>query len=183
MKSTYLKCLKAVAITFFATFSCLVAAEMPAHVGKDGSISLPDDYRATMVHMGSWYVPAGEASGFHDVYTEQSTIEHYRKTGEFPDGATLVKELRADTKGNYTTGQGVAYANDTIKQVFVMIKDSKGQFKNAALWGDGWGWALFKPDNMAKNVTTNYKTECIGCHIPAKKTDLIYVEGYPTLKK
>ena len=62
------------------------------YVDEKGNISLPDNFRTTMAHLGSWFVPEGDASGFHDVYTEKATIEAYRKTGKFPDGATLVKE-------------------------------------------------------------------------------------------
>lgn len=153
------------------------------YVSKDGAIDLPRNFRKELAHMGSWYVPDGGASGFHDVYTEQATIEHYRETGTFPDGATLVKELRHSSSGNYTTGKGVAYANADIKQTFVMIKDSTNRFVDNALWGDGWGWALFKPDNKGVNVATNYKTDCLGCHVPAKQNDWIYIEAYPTLTK
>ncbi|MEL7538837.1 MAG: cytochrome P460 family protein [Pseudomonadota bacterium] len=150
-------------------------------VDADGNIRLPDDFRKNMVHMGSWFVPEGGASGFHDVYTEPSTIEAYRKTGKFPDGATLVKELRGAAAGNYTTGQGVSYATGELKQWFVMIKDAKGRFPDNAIWGSGWGWALYKPDAPEKNVASNYRTDCLGCHVPAQANDYIYVEAYPTL--
>jgi hypothetical protein len=151
------------------------------YVDDKGNISLPDNFRTTMAHLGSWFVPEGDASGFHDVYTEKATVEVYRKTGKFPDGATLVKELRASSTGNYTTGEGVSYATNSIKQWFVMIKDVKGRFRDNPQWGDGWGWALYKPDNRNKNVSRNYKTDCLTCHIPAKAKDWIYTEAYPTL--
>jgi hypothetical protein len=32
-------------------------------------------------------------------------------------------------------------------------------------------------------VTTNYKTDCLGDHEPARATDLVYVQGYPMLRK
>ena len=72
------------------------------YVDKSGNIRLPDDFRLSMTHLGSWFVPEGEASGFHDVYTEPETARAYRKTGKFPDGATLVKELRSSAAGTYT---------------------------------------------------------------------------------
>ena len=151
------------------------------YVDEKGNISLPDNFRTTMAHLGSWFVPEGDASGFHDVYTEKATVEAYRKTGKFPDGATLVKELRASSAGNYTTGEGVSYATNGIKQWFVMIKDVKRRFRDNPQWGDGWGWALYKPDNRNKNVSRNYKTDCLTCHTPAKAKDWIYTEAYPTL--
>lgn len=134
-----------------------------------------------MTHPGSWFVADGGASGFHDVYTEAASVEAYRKTGEFPDGATLVKELRAHETGKYTTGDEVSLATSSLKQWFVMVKDTEGRFSDNALWGDGWGWALFKPDDSSVNVAADYKTDCLGCHVPAKDTDLVYIQGYPTL--
>jgi hypothetical protein len=44
------------------------------------------------------------------------------------------------------------------------------------LWGDGWGWALFKADVPDKQVATDYKKDCLDCHVPAKSTDWIYVK-------
>jgi len=150
-------------------------------VDAQGEISFPADFQTSMVHLGSWFVPDGAASGFHGVYTEKETVEAYRKTGEFPDGATLVKQLRASEAGNYTTGQGVSHATDTLKQWFVMVRDAKGRFADNPLWGDGWGWALFKPDSEGTNVATAYKTDCLGCHVPAKANDWVYTEAYPVL--
>ena len=151
------------------------------YVDEQGNISFPDGFRSSMVHLGSWFVPEGGASGFHDVYTERKSVEAFRKTGKFPDGATIVKELRAAEAGNYTTGTNVSYATDGLKQWFVMIKDAQNRYKDNPLWGDGWGWALYKPDDRATNVAANYRTDCLGCHVPAKDSDWVYTEAYPTL--
>ncbi len=153
------------------------------YVDNKGNISLPNDFRVGMVHLGSWFVPEGGASGFHDVYTERASAEAYRKTGKFPDGATLVKELRGAKVGDYTTGKGVNHAVSGVKQWFVMIKDAKGRFPGNKIWGDGWGWALYKPDDKSKQLAVDYKVDCLSCHLPAKDTDLVYVEAYPTLTK
>lgn len=152
-------------------------------VDAKGNISFPGDFRVSMVHLGSWFVPEGGASGFHDVYTEKVSAEAFRETGQFPDGAALVKELRPHQSGTYTTGSGVSYATGDVKQWFVMVKDAKGRFAGNPLWGEGWGWALFKPDDPAKNLATDYKTDCLGCHVPAKGKDWVYTEAYPTLSK
>jgi len=66
-----------------------------------------------------------------------------------------------------------------------MIKDTRGRFKDNKLWGKGWGWAwaLFKAENPTETVTKDFKTDCIPCHVPAKKDDWVYVRGYPALKK
>ncbi len=153
-----------------------------AYVDETGAIRLPKNFRTEMAHLGSWFVPAGDASGFHHVYTEVQTIEHYRKTGSFPDGATLVKELLADKSGNYTTGNGVHSATAEVKQWFVMIKDTKNRFPDSPLWGNGWGWALYMPKDPGNNAVTDYKQSCLGCHVPAQATDWVYTEAYPALK-
>ena len=157
------------------------AEQFSPYVDASGNVNFPEGFRTSMVHLGSWYVPQGDASGFHDVYTERESVEAYRRTGKFPDGATLVKELRASQSGSFTTGQGVSYATSGLKQWFVMIKDSKQRFPGNPLWGEGWGWALFKPDAPRKNVVSNFQQDCLGCHVPAKDRDWVYTQAYPTL--
>jgi hypothetical protein len=173
--------LLATTLLSLTAISAIAGDSLSPNVDAQGNISFPTGFRTTMVHLGSWFVPEGGASGFHDVYTERETVEAYRKTGKFPDGATLVKELRASSKGDFTTGQGVSHSTDSLKQWFVMIKDSKGRFEDNPLWGDGWGWALFKPDDKSNNVATNYQADCLGCHQPAKTRDWVYTEAYPIL--
>jgi hypothetical protein len=153
------------------------------YVDAEGTIHFPEGFRTSMAHLGSWFVPSGGASGFHDVYTEKESVEYYRDKGEFPDGAVIVKELRASKSGDYTTGAGVHHSTDGLKQWFVMVKDTQNRFSGNPLWGDGWGWALFKPNQPKVNMATDYKIDCLGCHIPAKHNDWIYTEAYPILMK
>ena len=40
---------------------------------------------------------------------------------------------------------------------------------------------LVKADAPAKNVAVSYKADCMGCHVPAAKTDRVFIQGYPTL--
>ena len=170
------------AATFSLPFLPLQANEaFSPYVDANGNISFPAGFRTSMVHLGSWFVPEGGASGFHDVYTERETVEAYRRTGKFPDGATLVKELRASKSDNFTTGAGVSYATSGLKQWFVMVKDSKNRFADNPLWGDGWGWALYKPDDPNRNVASDYQADCLGCHVPARDRDWVYTEAYPSL--
>jgi hypothetical protein len=179
------------AIPFILSLAIGLAVEVPAlsesgfspYVDEAGNISRPENFRTTLVHLGSWFVPAGGASGFHDVYANRDAVEVYRKNGQFPDGAVLVKELRASHGDDYTTGKNVQSATSETKQWFVMVKDKEGRFPDNALWGEGWGWAwaLFKPDKPAVNVATDFRRDCLGCHIPAQSTDWVYSSAYPTL--
>src|SRR3954471_12405745 len=97
------------------------------YVDKDGTIHLPEDYRLKWTHLGSWYVEGDKMGGggddMHDVYTEPETVVEFRKTGKWPHGATLVKEIRKARPGKLTTGQ--AHWDAEINQWFVMVKDNK----------------------------------------------------------
>jgi hypothetical protein len=135
--------------------------------------------------MGSWAVAADSGSGskeMHTVYASPGAVEGYLKTGHFEDGTVLVKEVFAAMTGDMTTGT-VSHV-DSLKGWFVMVRDSKNTaHPGNPLWGDGWGWSWFDADKPLKTTSTNYKNDCMGCHVPATPTDFIYVQGYPSLKK
>ena len=160
----------------------VTAGDFSPYVDSQGGISRPTDFRTNFVHLGSYAVldEKSASRGLHDVYTEKASAEHYRKTGKFPDGATLVKEIRKLETSAMTTGDPVVWGSDAAVW-FVMVKDAKGRFASNPLWGDGWGWALFKADAPAKNVAVSYAADCMGCHVPAAKTDRVFIQGYPTL--
>jgi hypothetical protein len=155
-----------------------------------GNITLPKDFRSDWTFLGTWSIAEKDversseasghgAAGLHNVYTQPGVAEHFRQNGTFPDGAVLVKELLKAVTAPMTTGT-VSRATE-VEGWFILIKDTEGRFSANPLWGDGWGWALFNVDQPDTAVTKNYKTECIGCHIPARDDDWIYVSGYPVL--
>lgn len=157
-------------------------------VDDKGNISLPKNFQKTWVFLGAWSVakqPTGNsndlgAMALHNVYTQPEAVDYFIKHNKFPDGAIVIKELFKSHTKSMTTGT-VSFAGEEDGW-FVMVKDTKARFKGNPLWGDGWGWALFKPGQENKSVTQNYQTDCLGCHIPAKQSDWIYLEGYPILK-
>ena len=151
------------------------------YVDAMGHISLPKDFRTRFVHLGSWAVVDDRSSkGLHNVYTERKTVEQYRKTGKFPDGATLVKEIRKLESGELVTGHPVVWGSSPVRW-FVMVKDAKGRFDGNPLWAKGWGWALFNADDPKTNVAKSYEADCKNCHIAAEKSDRVFIQGYPTL--
>ena len=115
----------------------------------------------------------------HQVFASPGAIEAYRKSGKFPDGTVLVKEVFAAGTQLMTTGT-VSHAQE-LKGWFVMVKDSTNSHPGNPLWGDGWAWSWFDAGKPLKTTSTNYKKDCQTCHVPAKATDWIYVGGYPTL--
>jgi hypothetical protein len=103
----------------------------------------------------------------------------YRKSGRFPDGSVLAKEVFEATTGAMTTGT-VSHAQ-TLTGWFVLVKDSKNSHPGNKLWGNGWGWSWFDAANPSKTTSTDYKPDCLPCHEPARASDGIYVQGYPAL--
>jgi Cytochrome P460 len=150
----------------------------------NGNLRVPANYRTAYQFLGSWAVAADQGQGskeIHVVYTSPGTISAYRKDGRFPDGSVLVKEVFETTTGAMATGN-VSSAK-TLKGWFVMTKDSKNSHPDNKLWGDGWGWSWFDAATPSKTTSTNYKVDCQPCHIPARASDWIYVQGYPPLKQ
>ena len=150
-------------------------------VDKTGNIRKPADFRDLYQELGVYTpVDLNNNTEMHYTYAPPGTAEYYRKNGKFADGTVLVKEVFATDHAQLTTGD--AHWATQTKLWFVMIKDDKGRFPGNPLWGDGWGWELFKADAPDKQVATNYKKDCLGCHVPAQSTDWVYVQGYPVLK-
>lgn len=151
-------------------------------VSESGDIAFPEGFLEWQT-MGAWSTADGDgkANGMHQVYASPGTIAAYKETGKFPDGAVLVKEVRGAATAQLSTG-AASYA--TEKGVwFVMVKDTQQRFADNPLWGDGWGWALFEAKEPNKQVATDYKQDCLSCHVPAEETDWVYVEAYPVLWK
>jgi len=65
---------------------------------------------------------------------------------------------------------------------FVMVKDSNNSHPGNSLWGDGWASSWFDAGNPTKTTSTDYKKDCLPCHVPARATDWVYTSGYPALK-
>jgi len=151
------------------------------YVDGSGNISRPEKYRDSWAHLGTYFVIGNSQEGhsMHLVYTEKRYLDSYNKTGEWPDGAVLVKEVMRTTGAQLTTGASNWATEPDVW--FVMVKDKQRRFADNPLWGEGWGWALFKSDAPNRQVATSYKQDCRNCHVPAKTTDFVYIQGYPNI--
>jgi Cytochrome P460 len=149
-------------------------------------VYVPDvDYRRDWTLLGSFSVladdPEAGAKEFHVVYTLPENVDAYRKTGAFPDGAVLVKDVFATSTEAMTTGTS-SYASTLIGR-FVMVNDPANKHAGASrLWGDGWGWAFYEGTETQKTVSTDYKQDCLGCHEPVRNQNFLHIQGYPILK-
>lgn len=158
------------------------SARFSPYVDEKGNITLPEDFETAFVHIGTVSVapkPGEAVNEIHGAYTRKEDLEAFRRDGRFPDGAVLVKDVRATSNSKLTTGNAAYGA--AVKVWFVMIKDTKGRFPDNEIWGDGWGWGLFEGKDRSKQVAVNYATECRSCHVPAKKNDWVYTQCYPAL--
>jgi len=148
-------------------------------VDKAGNIRKPADFRDRYPTLGTYFVLDPKGNQMHATHASPGAAEYYRKNGKFADGTVLVKEIFGTNHAQMTTGD--AHWATATQVWFILVKDEKGRYPGNPLWGDGWGWALYKSDAPDKQVATDYKKDCLGCHVPAKSTDWIYVQGYPVL--
>jgi len=153
-------------------------------VDAKGHLHVPSNYRQAYEYLGSWAIAADKGSGskqIHEVYASPGTIAAYRKTGKFPNGTTLIKEVFATQTSPMTTG--------TVSRVgklqgwFVMVRDDKNDHPGNPLWAHGWGWSWFDAGKPNKTTSTSFEANCQACHTPARKTDWVYTQGYAPLRR
>src|ERR671918_740139 len=102
---------------------------------SDGKLKLPTGYRA-WVFVGAPLTPDGLNNGkagfpeYHNVYIEKHNVDAYLKTGSFPEGTVIVKEMTRVVKptfpdGSRTEPSGRGYFNGEFNGMDVTMKDSK----------------------------------------------------------
>jgi hypothetical protein len=170
----------------FSTTSARAQDSKKVTVEAETQLRVPSvDYRKDWVNLGTFSVladkPADGAKQMHVVYTERKNLDKYLESGRFPDGTVLVKDVFAAKTEALTTG--TASYPGTLAGRFVLFKDDAGKYRGSPRFGDGWGWAFYEGTETTRTVTTDFKTDCLGCHEPARATDLVYVQGYPVLRK
>ena len=122
---------------------------------------------------------------YHHVYIEQKNVDAYLKTGEFPEGTVIVKELTRVLKPTFpdssrTEPSGRGYFNGEYNGIDLSIKDSKRFAKT-----NGWGFFTFGHHPLPYNKTSAERpvTECAGCHIAnVAATDMTWIQFYPLLR-
>jgi len=156
---------------------------------SDGKLELPTGFRK-WVFLGSPLTPNalnGGKAGFpeyHNVYVEEKNLDAYLKTGTFPEGTVLVKELTrvldpTFPDGSRTEPSGRGYFNGVFNGIDLSVKDSKRFAKT-----NGWGYFTYghHPEPYDKIAEEAPATECASCHIAnVAKTDMTWVQFYPIL--
>ena len=116
------------------------AAKTVVSFNDQGELERPTGYRK-WTYVGTPVTPNDMNDGnapfpeFHAVYMDPAAYNHYEKTGEFPDGTVLVKELVSVGGKEATSGNG--YFMGEFIGLEVSIKD-KTRFKD-----EPGNWAYF----------------------------------------
>lgn len=176
----------ALVLLAWAVSTGTASADRKAVVDARGNMKVPEGYRTSYEYLGTWAVAADDGKGskeLHTVYASPGTIAAYRSTGRFPNQTVLVKEVFETKTASLTTGTVNHAATESLKGWFLMVKDERAQFPDNKLWGEGWGWAWFDAGAPGKSTSTDYKSDCLACHVPAKQTDWLYLQGYPPLRR
>ena len=157
---------------------------------SDGKLKLPTGYRR-WVFVGAPLTPNGLNNGkagfpeYHHVYVEEKNLDVYLKTGSFPEGTVIVKELTRVLNPTFPDGSrsepsGRGYFNGEFNGMDVTVKDRK-RFANT----NGWGFFNFghHPLPYAESAKEASAAECAGCHVAfVAKTDMTWVQFYPMLR-
>jgi hypothetical protein len=156
----------------------------------EGRMKLPTGFRA-WVFLGAPLTPDGLNNGkagfpeYHNVYVEKRNVDAYLKTGTFPEGTVIVKELTRVLNPTFPDGSrkepsGRGFFNGAYNGIDASVKDSK---RFAAT--NGWGYFTFGHHPLPYEETAKESpvTECAGCHLAnVAKTDMTWVQFYPLLR-
>lgn len=138
----------------------------------NGELKLPNGYHG-WVFLGAPLTPHALNNGkagfpeYHNVYIHPEAFKIYRKTGEFPEGTILLKELQLTMEGTNADGSrveasGRGYFPGQRNGIDISVKDSKR-------FGDTNGWGFFNFGHhappYAKTAAAAPKNACAACHM------------------
>ncbi|MBX9882878.1 MAG: cytochrome P460 family protein [Sphingomonas sp.] len=116
---------------------------------------------------------------FHNVYIEPSAYRIYRKTGVFPDGTIMFKELqrtlpKQNADGSRSEPSGRGFFPGALNGADVAVKDTK-RFADT----NGWGHFDFNhSEPKAEIAKLQAKANCADCHIADAKKDMVWTQFY-----
>jgi hypothetical protein len=114
---------------------------------------------------------------FHDVYINPTAWREWKKTGTFPDGTVIVKELTS--VGSKESASGKGYYQGEFTGLEHSVKDSK------RFGGESKGWAYFTFGHkypLKEQATRQPFANCSQCHVANAKDDEVFTQYYPVLR-
>jgi hypothetical protein len=160
-----------------------------ATFNPQGELVLPEGFRE-WVFIGAPLTPHGLNNGkagfpeYHHVYVNPDAFAVYQRTGEFPDGTVIAKELVLLQKGDFKDGSknapsGRGYFAGEFQGMDVMVKDSK-RFKDSNAWGFfNFGHHAHPYLKAAKAAPVE---SCASCHSANAGKDMVFKTYYPVLR-
>ena len=158
-------------------------SEKPKYT-SDGMLVAPsaDVYRE-WIFVGTPVTPNdmndGEASfpEFHNVYINPTAWKEWKKSGTFPEGTYMVKELTSVGAKTATSGNG--YFQGEFTGLEASIKDTKRYPAEAK----GWGYYSFGHSYpLAKEAAVQEFATCARCHVGNASEDMVFAQYYPPLR-
>ena len=155
--------------------------ESAASYNAKGELIRPADHRE-WVFVGAPVTPNDMNDGnaafpeFHNVYIDRVSFSSYKKSGTFPDGTVILKELVS--VGGKSMDSGNGYFQGEFTSLEAMVKDRK-RFTD-----EPGGWAFFRFGEAPNYNPTGalMKTEsCNSCHSGANE-DYVFTDTYPVLR-
>ena len=121
----------------------------------------------------------GEATfpEFHTVYVSPTAWREYKKTGKWPEGTMLVKELISVGSKKATSGNG--YFMGEFIGLETAVKDTK-KYKD-----EPGGWAYYSFGHqypLAKESAPEKTASCNACHKQSAADDFVFTQYYPVLR-
>ena len=152
---------------------------------SDGQLEIPLNYHE-WIFLGSPLTPNGLNGGkagfpeFHNVYVRPDALRVYRKTGVWPEGTMMLKELQLTLPGTNPNGSsvepsGVGYFPGTRNGLDISVKDTR-RFKDT----NGWGFFTVghHAPPYANTAAVASKDMCAGCHIANATKDMVFTKFY-----
>ena len=158
------------------------APEAVVEYSPDGKLKQPVGYRK-WVYVGTPVTPKDmngdddSISEFHAVYIDPESFPHYEKTGEFRDGAVMLKEFIDVGAKEAVSGNG--YFMGEYTGLEVSVKDSK-RFKD-----EPGNWAFFTFGHhypLKEEATKQNAAACNACHQASAAKDYVFSQYYPVLR-
>jgi hypothetical protein len=149
---------------------------------EKGELLKPKGYRR-WTYVGTPLTPNDMNDGnapfpeFHSVYINPEAYRHYQKTGEFPDGTVLVKELVS--VGDKEASSGKGYFMGEFIGLEVSLKDEK-RFRD-----EPGNWAYFSFGHsypLKKKAVAQPTSSCNSCHDGEAEDDFVFTQYYPVLR-
>ncbi len=145
---------------------------------ETGALLRPHRYRE-WIFIGGPVTPNDMNGGkaafpeFHAVYIDRPSFAEYRRTGKFPDGTLLVKELISVGSKKAASGNGY-FPGDYIG-LAAAVKDAK-RFPN-----EPGNWAYFSFEAGKDRAVALATASCNACHKANAAEDWVFTQYYPVL--